>query len=217
MSLLSQILQQLTGFQNNTYPRPQQTPAFSPTVAILFVNAFVVSKLRDCHCVCILCNAGAGMDPSIYSNVGRVDRRPTCPILVSVHRQPEMQLVARNWADAITSPHLRVPVLNRSHINLERHGHCPHNCCRAHWIVVLGTDFLPHHGRCLPISHPQCRTCGGTCSTALSGCHLVVELVRDYSGSDEESGPGRLSFSGMRRKHRSTWTSLRSPGCSSNR
>ena len=39
MSLFSQISQQLTGFQNNTYPRPQQTPAFSPTVAILFVNA----------------------------------------------------------------------------------------------------------------------------------------------------------------------------------
>ncbi|KAI0279020.1 hypothetical protein BGY98DRAFT_907290, partial [Russula aff. rugulosa BPL654] len=37
--LLSQISQQLTGFQNNTYPRPQETAPFSPTLAILFVNA----------------------------------------------------------------------------------------------------------------------------------------------------------------------------------
>ena len=39
-SLLSQLSQQLTGFQNNTYPRPKDAAAFSPSVAILFVNAF---------------------------------------------------------------------------------------------------------------------------------------------------------------------------------
>ncbi|KAI0279025.1 hypothetical protein BGY98DRAFT_1077719 [Russula aff. rugulosa BPL654] len=38
-SLLTQISQQLTGFQNNTYPRPQETAPFSPTLAILYVNA----------------------------------------------------------------------------------------------------------------------------------------------------------------------------------
>ena len=38
-SLLTQISQQLSGVQNNTYPRPQETAAFSPSVAILFVNA----------------------------------------------------------------------------------------------------------------------------------------------------------------------------------
>ncbi|KAI0279015.1 hypothetical protein BGY98DRAFT_907277, partial [Russula aff. rugulosa BPL654] len=37
--LLTQISQQLAGLQNNTYSRPQETPAFSPTVAILCVNA----------------------------------------------------------------------------------------------------------------------------------------------------------------------------------
>ena len=78
-------------------------------------------------------------------------------------------------------------------------------------------------------------------SVAASGCHLVVEQFRSYSGSDEEAGPGKLSdlseylrntikvirenledgyvetFSSMRRKHRSTWTSLYSRGCSGDR
>jgi hypothetical protein len=38
-SLLTQISQQLSGFQNSTFPRPQETAAYSPSVAILFVNA----------------------------------------------------------------------------------------------------------------------------------------------------------------------------------
>lgn len=38
-SLLTQISQQLTGFKNNTYPQPQEAAAFSPTLAMLFVNA----------------------------------------------------------------------------------------------------------------------------------------------------------------------------------
>lgn len=38
-SLLTQISQQLAGFQDNTYPRPPETTAFSPSAAILFVNA----------------------------------------------------------------------------------------------------------------------------------------------------------------------------------
>jgi hypothetical protein len=38
-SLLTQISQQLSGFQDNTYPPPQETAAFSPSLAILFVNA----------------------------------------------------------------------------------------------------------------------------------------------------------------------------------
>lgn len=37
--LLTQISQQLAGFRNNTYPQPTGTEPFSPTVAILFVNA----------------------------------------------------------------------------------------------------------------------------------------------------------------------------------
>ena len=69
----------------------------------------MVSKPRDCHCVYVLYDAGATMDLSTYSNVGGVDRRPTRPVLF-VHRQPEIQIVARNWADTITTPHLRVPV-----------------------------------------------------------------------------------------------------------
>ncbi|KAF8493457.1 hypothetical protein F5888DRAFT_1618066, partial [Russula emetica] len=39
-SLLTQIVsQQLAGFHNNTYSRPPETAAFSPTVAMLSVNA----------------------------------------------------------------------------------------------------------------------------------------------------------------------------------
>ena len=37
--LLTGISQQLAGFRNNTYPQPQETAAFSPTVSILVVNA----------------------------------------------------------------------------------------------------------------------------------------------------------------------------------
>jgi hypothetical protein len=38
-SLLTQISQQLSGFRNNAYPPPQEAAAFSPSLAILFVNA----------------------------------------------------------------------------------------------------------------------------------------------------------------------------------
>jgi len=37
--LLNQISQQLAGFQNNTYPPPQDLASFTPSTAILFVNA----------------------------------------------------------------------------------------------------------------------------------------------------------------------------------
>jgi hypothetical protein len=163
----------------------------------------MVPESRGRHRVCILCNAGAAMDPSILSNVGglEADNRPGARPVLSVPRHPEIQNVACNWADTITTPHLRVPILLRSHRiplhYLESHSHRRHRCCRAHWSVVLGTDYPSHRRRCLPYFTPMSDLFWyiqhTTASATVSGCHWALEWFRNRSGPNLGARPGRLS------------------------
>ncbi|KAI0279006.1 hypothetical protein BGY98DRAFT_1176260 [Russula aff. rugulosa BPL654] len=123
-SLLSQISQQVTGFQNNTYPRPQETAPFS--LAILFVNALWFIIL------------GIAIVSAFYV------------MLV----QQWIRRYTQTLAESTDDKRVRLPIF---HPNVGR--------------MVHHTMF----------------------SVAASGCHLVVEQFRSYSGSDEEVGPGKLS------------------------
>jgi hypothetical protein len=200
-SLLTQISKQLTGFQNNTYPRPQETAAFSPTVAILCVNALwflsLVVAIVSAFYVMLVQQWIRRYTQTLAELTRDQDRVRSClflgtqkykmshavgliplPLHISVFLFFSgliifLFTISNTIAIVLTVAVVLVGVLYA-----------------ALTILPIADDACPYF---TPISDLWWYLQHTTFSAAASGCRLVVERLRNRSGPYLDDRPGRLS------------------------
>ena len=200
--LLSQISQQLTGFQNNTYPRPQETAPFSPTLAILFVNALwflsLVIAIVSAFYV-MLVQQWIRQYTQTLAELTDNQRVRSCLFIGS---QKYKLSHAIGW----------IPLPLHISVFLFLSGLIIFLSTISSAIAIVLTvafaliglsyavlTFLPIYDEVCPYFTPMTyvwwELYHSVLSAAASGCHFVVERFCNHSGSDEEAGPlaGRLS------------------------
>ncbi|KAI0279007.1 hypothetical protein BGY98DRAFT_916348 [Russula aff. rugulosa BPL654] len=203
-SLLSQISQQLTGFQNNTYPRPQETAPFSPTLAILFVNALWFLSL-------VTAIASAFYVMLVQQWIRRYTQ--TLAELTDTSNQVRSCLFIGSQKYKLSHAIGWIPLPLHISVFLFLSGliiflFTISNAIAIALTVAVGLiglayavlTFLPFYDEVCPYFTPMSYVCWNLyhsiISAATSCCYFVVGRFRDYSGSDsdEEGGPGRLSI-----------------------
>jgi hypothetical protein len=199
-SLLAQISQQLTGFQNNTYPRPPETAAFSPTVSILFVNALWFLSL-------VIAIVSAFYVMLVQQWIRRYtqtlaeltdDQRVRSCLFIGSQKYRLSHAIGLIPLPLHISVFLFLSGLIIFLFTISR----PMAIVLTVAVVLIGVLYvgltiLPITDEVCPYFTPMSDVWWylhhTIFSVGASGCYLVVERFRNYSGSDEEAGPGRLS------------------------
>ena len=204
-SLLTQISQQLTGFKNNTFPRPQDSEAapFSPTVAILFVNALWFLSL-------VIAIVSAFYVMMVQQWIRRYTQTLAELTLSTDQERVRSCLFIGTQKYKLSHAIGLIPFPLHVSVFLFLSGLIIFLFTVSHTIAIVLTVAVVLIGllyvalTALPVYDDVCPYFTPMSdmwwylhhiifSVAVSSCHLALERFRHLSGSDEEAGPGRLS------------------------
>ena len=200
-ALLTQISQQLAGFRNNTYPQPTATAAFSPPVAILYVNALWFLSL-------VIAIASAFYVMLVQQWIRR--HKQTIAELPSDHGHIRSYLFLGTQKYKMSHAIGFIPLPLHISVFLFFTGliiflytisNAMANVVTVA-VAIIGLFYLiltilPIVDEACPYNTPMSNVWFHLqhmiLSAGASGCHLVVKWYRNRSGPDLDPRPGRLS------------------------
>jgi hypothetical protein len=200
--LLSQISQQLTGFQNNTYPRPQETAPFSPTLAILFVNALwflsLVIAIMSALYVMLVQQWIRRYTQTLAELTDTANQRVRSCLFIGSQKYKLSHAIG-----LIPLPlHISVFLFLSGLIIFLFTISTTIAIVLTVAVALIGVSYailtlLPMYDEVCPYFTPMSKVWWylhySISSVAASGGLFLVERFRNYPGSDEETGPGRFS------------------------